>query len=418
MTVPSLFRYQNNTATATSADELNTLVQGCDNFNQLRAFGGAPGMQVYARGSVTPGDGGQGDFRWVQGQVADDNSSFLVIAKAFPAAYWQRMSSGSGRALLTQNTTLNWNPVTGNDTNSGSISQPFKTFVGLYEYCQKTFDLSSGFTLTANCTATGTMTDRMVLQGPLIGQQNESQFIIQGPGSASLTINITGASCIYANFNAAAQITGFNLVNTGSQAQVVVDEGSATINLGDITHGSAGVGAIQAANGAIRRIAAWSIGVGGTNLAYSYAAVSEVANALVDFGGWPVTFHNAPSFSLAYVNVGEASYADLGAAPSFIGTFTGPPWLIASYDQLGQGPTGWSALQACTTTPGVAKSLFDIVTTNITTVGALPSASPAGQHMFVSDANTTMALGIGTTVAAGGAHKVPVYSDGTNWIIG
>lgn len=54
------------------------------------------------------------------------------------------------------------------------------------------------------------------------------------------------------------------------------------------------------------------------------------------------------------------------------------------------------------------------------TVATLPSAvtSGAGAQAFVTDANTTIILGIGTTVAAGGANKVPVYSDGTNWIIG
>jgi hypothetical protein len=30
----------------------------------------------------------------------------------------------------------------------------------------------------------------------------------------------------------------------------------------------------------------------------------------------------------------------------------------------------------------------------------------------------TLAACLGNTVAAGGSNKVPVYSDGTNWIIG
>ena len=54
------------------------------------------------------------------------------------------------------------------------------------------------------------------------------------------------------------------------------------------------------------------------------------------------------------------------------------------------------------------------------TVTALPSAATAGigSRAFVSDANATLAAGIGTTVASGGSNKVPVYSDGTNWLIG
>lgn len=53
------------------------------------------------------------------------------------------------------------------------------------------------------------------------------------------------------------------------------------------------------------------------------------------------------------------------------------------------------------------------------TVATLPTAStvPYGR-CFVSDALTTLTLGIGTTVAGGGANKTPVWSDGTNWIYG
>jgi len=51
------------------------------------------------------------------------------------------------------------------------------------------------------------------------------------------------------------------------------------------------------------------------------------------------------------------------------------------------------------------------------TVATLPSAATAGvgARSFVSDA--TLAV-FASTVAGGGANKVPVYSDGTNWKIG
>jgi hypothetical protein len=55
--------------------------------------------------------------------------------------------------------------------------------------------------------------------------------------------------------------------------------------------------------------------------------------------------------------------------------------------------------------------------TTVYTVATLPSAatSGAGARAFVSDANATT---FASTVAGGGANKVPVYSDGTNWKIG
>lgn len=54
------------------------------------------------------------------------------------------------------------------------------------------------------------------------------------------------------------------------------------------------------------------------------------------------------------------------------------------------------------------------------TVANLPAAATAGAgaRAFVTDANTTIILGIGTTVVGTGSNKVPVYSDGSAWKIG
>jgi hypothetical protein len=51
------------------------------------------------------------------------------------------------------------------------------------------------------------------------------------------------------------------------------------------------------------------------------------------------------------------------------------------------------------------------------TVSTLPSASAAGvgARAFVTDSSVST---FGSTAAAGGANKVPVYSDGTDWKIG
>lgn len=54
------------------------------------------------------------------------------------------------------------------------------------------------------------------------------------------------------------------------------------------------------------------------------------------------------------------------------------------------------------------------------TVATLPAAATAGAGAtaFVTDASTTIILGLGLTVVGGGANKVPVYSDGSAWKIG
>ena len=55
--------------------------------------------------------------------------------------------------------------------------------------------------------------------------------------------------------------------------------------------------------------------------------------------------------------------------------------------------------------------------TRVYLIADLPSAatSGAGSRGFVSDALSPV---FGSAVVAGGARVVPVYSDGTNWIVG
>ena len=53
-------------------------------------------------------------------------------------------------------------------------------------------------------------------------------------------------------------------------------------------------------------------------------------------------------------------------------------------------------------------------------VGGLtaPATAGAGSRATVSDATQTLTAGIGAIVAGGGANIVPVFSNGTNWLIG
>jgi hypothetical protein len=66
---------------------------------------------------------------------------------------------------------------------------------------------------------------------------------------------------------------------------------------------------------------------------------------------------------------------------------------------------------------GTGSARLFVPVTGSTTVGSLPAAATAGAgaRSFVTDANATTFL---STVAGGGANKVPVVSDGTNWLIG
>lgn len=110
-------------------------------------------------------------------------------------------------------------------------------------------------------------------------------------------------------------------------------------------------------------------------------------------------------------NVGGANYTISGG----LGTGTGTPSTLALASPIAVA----SGTGAQTMTTGLAIKAGAAVLTNYA-VASLPAAATvgAGGTAFVTDASTTLILGLGGTVAGGGANKVPVYSDGTNWLYG
>lgn len=88
----------------------------------------------------------------------------------------------------------------------------------------------------------------------------------------------------------------------------------------------------------------------------------------------------------------------------------------SNYERLS---TTWTS-NVCYTKPenaGTGAARLYVPVTGSTTVASLPAAATAGvgARSFVTDATATTFL---STVAGGGANKVPVVSDGTNWLIG
>ncbi len=57
----------------------------------------------------------------------------------------------------------------------------------------------------------------------------------------------------------------------------------------------------------------------------------------------------------------------------------------------------------------------EALATGTVTVAQLPAAGSSGRRLFVTDATVTTFASI---VVGGGANRVPIYDDGTNWRIG
>jgi hypothetical protein len=114
-----------------SADNLNTYQQTCDNVAALRAFVGAAAdnvvVQVYMRGFVSPGDGGQGIFYWnPTGSAGDDGGITTIVPIGSSTGEWARLGAGgsvggivSGPGSSTNGFIPQWNGTGGNSLSTG-----------------------------------------------------------------------------------------------------------------------------------------------------------------------------------------------------------------------------------------------------------------------------------------------------------
>jgi hypothetical protein len=131
------------------------------------------------------------------------------------------------------------------------------------------------------------------------------------------------------------------------------------------------------------------------------AAAAPASNAIITSAGTNISLANTFILNSATTGVERIS---LGGSYSILNLV---------YDKPNSTFTG-SSLNAIDYFQRV--NVDNIMFTNLT-VATLPSASTslAGTRAFVTDALTPT---FGSTVAAGGAVKTPVYSDGTNWKVG
>ena len=90
MTAPALTQYVTGSGSVTG-DMLNSFEQTCDTFSQLRAFVGTTGMQVFARGTSAPNDGGQGAFYWSSNAVGPDDNFTVIIPPGAASGGWIRL---------------------------------------------------------------------------------------------------------------------------------------------------------------------------------------------------------------------------------------------------------------------------------------------------------------------------------------
>jgi len=170
---------------------------------------------------------------------------------------------------------------------------------------------------------------------------------------------------------------------------------------GSVSSASNTIRMVQANNGTAIRI-----GAGGGSNDVNLLRVDGNTSTATNTGQ---TDSSNFGFSLRYKGSGSgannslAFFADNATAGSQIEALT-----ILNDGKVGIGATA----------PSTALHVEGTITHKVYTVSALPSASPAGQRSFVSDASSVLDVNLGATVSAGGSNLVPVFSDGSNWIVG
>jgi hypothetical protein len=89
---PPVPAVQQNGLGSVSDDNLNTFVQACLNYAQMRTFPGVPTMAVLALGTYAPNDGGQGHFYWNATSTSPDNNSTIIVPTGYTVGAWERLT--------------------------------------------------------------------------------------------------------------------------------------------------------------------------------------------------------------------------------------------------------------------------------------------------------------------------------------
>jgi len=161
------------------------------------------------------------------------------------------------------------------------------------------------------------------------------------------------------------------------------------------------------------------VAFGAVNLSNPHSAIAAGTFKVLSTGGfaWSSTADAAngtPDVVLARDAAGALAQRNTTNAQTFrvYNTYTNS----TNYERV---TLTWSS-NVCYLKPenlGTGSARLFVPVTGSTVVASLPAAATAGEgaRSFVTDATATTFL---STVVGGGANKVPVVSDGTNWLIG
>ena len=194
-------------------------------------------------------------------------------------------------------------------------------------------------------------------------------------------------------------------INSSQVSFIVSTTGTVKLGVANLSNLSSGTDNVAVGEYALNQVTTQSYNVAvGTSAGVSLTSANNTLLGYEAGMGLTTGANNTIIGSLAAL-----SALTTGSNNIVIGKGAAPSGNVSN--EITLGDTSITAFRV----PGAAYHLF-----GTTTVAALPAAAAGytGARWFVTDSNAAMTAGIGAVVAAGGANKVPVFCDGTNWRIG
>lgn len=222
---------------------------------------------------------------------------------------------------------------------------------------------------------------------------------------------VTGFRCVGAGLNGFIDagvnnsFSGMSLEGCGSAAGTTAPSGSvAPGTTAFSTRGSAGFAGTGLTQGTNLNVAGTPVYPGGSSVVkhtYAVEAVPLTVGSTTAYRNTHVLNANLVAGTSGTYNIGTS--CDLSTinadTTSWTLTWNGSTVMYAYSGQVNIG------------VPLVTQITYQAVTT----VAQLPTAGTAGRRSYVSDATSTT---FGATATGGGSNKMPVFDDGTAWLIG
>lgn len=312
------------------------------------------------------------------------------------------------REAITANRTY-YVRTDGSDSNTGLVDSAGGAFLTIQAAIDAIAALDIGDFNVDIEVRDGTYTGTTNVFGSWVGT---GVVTINGESASGTIISTTSADCLSATNGARLTVNDVELRTTTGGNALSADSSSVILFSG-IRFGACAGHQIQASNGAVIS-AAGNYAIVGNAVSHLHAPFG----GFINISGVTVTLSGTPAFSGFFAGVSGPSNIT-AVSTTFSGSATGARYIIYKSGHIetnGANPASYFPGNAAGALGSGGTLDTQPMVDPAYVVANLPTASLfAGARALVVDANATT---FASVVAGGGANIVPVYSTGSNWVIG